>query len=395
MSSQRQVLDLVDAVAERPFQIGGGYPKVHENRLGPRAARALQRRVAKGYRLPEKPQTVMVGERPGSGRELRRVRVSDHAPWKKDVSFMRLRPFGRPVPLADVTTLAVVMVAAAALIRVIGAQWAVSTAANMYMLSCFCGYVVLYFGAITAARQAIKRAAGHRWSRDAVEYVPWVEGSAVYSAGPDLAIMAVAEAICADIESGADTVTDWQPALDVGHELHEIAWSVAGLLQLRQLDAAETPHARAERTKLLDECRIAVLSRVVALYDYRLAIQRTRRDAEELQARRRAKTSTTADVATAAADEFLNRQAAARIAYLTEGLDITRVVSTHLVSDEMSTTLAECGGERSALSTASARSAVWRDNAERPRDDDHRRRSALSGFRFRRSRRIPASRGSR
>ncbi|MEA2147053.1 MAG: hypothetical protein QOG59_2640, partial [Solirubrobacteraceae bacterium] len=38
MSSQRQILDLVDAVAERPFQIGGGYPKVHENRLGPRAA---------------------------------------------------------------------------------------------------------------------------------------------------------------------------------------------------------------------------------------------------------------------------------------------------------------------------------------------------------------------
>jgi hypothetical protein len=350
MSSQRQVLDLVDAVAERPFQIGGGYPKVHENRLGPRAARALQRRVAKGYHLPEKPQTLMVAEQPGSGRELRRVRVSDHAPWKQDVSFMRLRPFGRLVPLADVTTLAVVMMAAAALIRVIGAQWAVSNAANMYMLVCFCGYAVLYFGGITAARQAIKRAGGHRWNRDAIEYVPWVQGSAGYPAGPDLAIMAVAEAICAEIKSGADTMADRPPALDVGHELHEIAWSVAGLLQLRQPDAEETPHARAERTKLLDECRTAVLSRVVALYDYRLAIQRRRLDAEELQSRRRAKTSTTADVATAAADEFLNRQAAARIAYLTEELDITRVVSTHLVSTEMSTTLAKWGEGRSARS---------------------------------------------
>lgn len=346
MSSQRQVLDLVDAMAERPFQIADGYPKVHENRLGPRAARALQRRVDKGYRWPDEPPTLMVGVRTGSGRELQRVRVSDHAPWKKDVSFLRLRPFGRLVPLADVTTLAVAMLAAAALIRVIGAQWAVSTAANMYMLLCFCGYVVLYFGAITAARQAIKRVAGYRWSRDAVEYVPWVEGSAGYSAaGPDLAIMAVAEVICADIESAADTMSDWPPALDVGHELHEIAWSVAGLLQLRQTDAEETPPARAERTKLLDDCRTAVLSRLVALYDYRLAVQRTRLDAEELQSRRRATTSTTADVATSAADEFLNRQAAARIAYLTEGLDITRVVSTHLVSTELSTTLAECEEE--------------------------------------------------
>ena len=348
MSSQRQVLDLVDAVAERPFQIGGGYPKVHENRLGPRAARALQRRVAKGYRLPKKPQPSTVGVRPGSARELRRVRVPDHAPWKKEVSFVRLRPFGALVPLADVTTLAVVMVAAAALIRVIGAEWAVSTATNMYLLLCFCGYVVLHFGGITAARQAIKRAGGYRWSRDAVEYVPWVELSAGHSAGPDLAIMAVAEAICADMESDADTMNDWRPALDVGHELHEIAWSVAGLLRLRQPDAEETPHARAERTKLLDECRTAILSRVVALYDYRLAVERTRLDAEELQARRRAKTSTTADVATAAAGAFLNRQAAARTAYLTEDLDITRVVSTHLVSTEMSTTLAKWGEERSA-----------------------------------------------
>jgi hypothetical protein len=160
--------------------------------------------------------------------------------------------------------------------------------------------------------------------------------------------MAVAEAICADIESGAGTMNDWRPALDVGHELHEIAWSVAGLLRLRQPDAEETPHARAERTKLLDECRTAVLSRVVALYDYRLAVERTRLDAEELQARRRAKTSTTADVATVAAGAFLNRQAAARTAYLTEDLDITRVVSTHLVSTEMSTTLAKWGEERSA-----------------------------------------------
>lgn len=350
MSSLRQVLDLVDAVAERPFQITGSYPKVHTNRLGPLATRALQRRVAKGYRLPEKPQPSMVGVRPGSSRQSRRVRISDHAPWKKDTSFLRLRPFGRLVPLADVTTLAMVMVAAAALIRVIGAHWAVSTAANTYMLSCFCGYAVLYFGGITAARQTIKRAAGYRWNRDAVEYVPWVEGSAGYSAGPDLAIIAVAEAICADMESDADTMNDWRPALDVGHELHEIAWSVAGLLQLRQPDAEETPQEQAERTKLLDECRTAVLSRVVALYDYRLAVEATRLDAEELQARRRAKTSTTADVATAAAGAFLNRQAAARIAYLTEDLDITRVVSTHLVSTELSTTLAKWGEERSTRS---------------------------------------------
>jgi hypothetical protein len=46
-------------------------------------------------------------------------------------------------------------------------------------------------------------------------------------------------------------------------------------------------------------------------------------------------------VATAAADEFLNRQAAVRIAYLTENLDIARVISTHLVSTEMSATLAK------------------------------------------------------
>jgi hypothetical protein len=176
--------------------------------------------------------------------------------------------------------------------------------------------------------------------------VPWVERSAGHSAGPDLAIIAVAEAICAGIESYADTVTDWQPALDVDHELYEIAWSIAGLLQLRHSDAEENPHARAERTKLLDECRTAVLSRVVALYDYHLALQRTRQDAEELQARRRANTSTTADVATAAGHEFLNRQAATRIAYLTENLDIARVISTHLVSAEMSTTLAKWGEER-------------------------------------------------
>ena len=122
------------------------------------------------------------------------------------------------------------------------------------------------------------------------------------------------------------------------------------MLQLRQPDAEENPHAQAERTKLLDECRTAVLSRVVALYDYRLAVERTRLDAEELQARRRAKTSTTADVATAAAGEFLNRQAAARIGYLTENLDIARVISTHLVSTELSTTLAKWGEERSTLS---------------------------------------------
>jgi hypothetical protein len=286
---------------------------------------------------------------------LRRVRVSDHAPWKKEVYFLRLRPFERLVPLADVTTLAVGMVAATALIRVIGAQWTMSTATNIYMLSCFCGYAVLYLGGITAARQAIKRAAEFRWRRNAVEYVPWVQRSDGYSAGPDLAIIAVAEAICAGIESYADTMTDWQPALDVDRELHEIAWSVAGLLQLRHPDAEEnpeeTPLARAERAKLLDECRTAVVSRVVALYDYHLALQRTRRDAEELlQARRRANTPTTADVATAAADEFLNRQAATRIAYLTEDLDIARVISTHLVSTEMSTTLAEWGEERSTRS---------------------------------------------
>jgi hypothetical protein len=347
MSSQRQVLDLVDAMAERPFQIADGYPKVHENRLGPRAARALQRRVAKGYRLSAKPKPSTAGARPNPGRELRRVQVPDHAPWKKEVHFLRLRPFGRLVPLADVATLAVVMVAATALIRVIGAHWTMSTATNMYMLLCFCGYAVLYLGGITAARQAIKRAAGIRWRRNAVEYVPWVDRAARRSAGPDLAIIAVAEAICAGIEAYADTVTDRQPALDVDHELHEIAWSVAGLLQLRHSDAEENPRARAERTNLLDECRTAVLSRVVALYDYYLALQRTRRDAEELQARRCANTSTTADVAPAAAGAFLNRQAAARIAYLTEDLDITRVVSTHLVSTEMSTTLAEWGEQRS------------------------------------------------
>ncbi|HXA53816.1 MAG TPA: hypothetical protein VNV37_02975, partial [Solirubrobacteraceae bacterium] len=67
MSSKRQVLDLVDAVAERPFQIADGYPKVHENRLGPRAARALQRRVAKGYRLSAKPQPSTAGARPNPG----------------------------------------------------------------------------------------------------------------------------------------------------------------------------------------------------------------------------------------------------------------------------------------------------------------------------------------
>ena len=254
------------------------------------------------------------------------------------------------MPLADVATLAVLMVAATALIRVIGAHWTMSTATNMYMLLCFCGYAVLYLGGITAARQAIKRAAGVRWRRDAVEYVPWVERSAGHSAGPDLAIIAVAEAICAGIKAYADTGTDRKPALDVDHELHEIAWSVAGLLQLRHSDGEENPHARAERTKLLDECRTAVLSRVVALYDYHLALQRTRQDTEELQARQRANTSTTADVATAAAGAFLNRQAAARIAYLTEDLDITRVISTHLVSTEMSTTLAKWGEERSTRS---------------------------------------------
>ena len=339
MSSQRQVLDLVDAMAERPFQIADGYPKVHDDRLGPRAARALQRRVAKGYRLPEKPQPSMVGARPN--RELRRVQVSDRAPWKKEVHFLRLRPFERLVPLADVATLAVVMVAATALIRVIGAHWTMSTATNMYMLLCFCGYAVLYLGGVTAARQAIERAAGVRWRRNAVEYVPWVERSTGHSAGPDLAIIAVAEAICAAIKAYADTGTNRQPALDVDHELHEIAWSVAGLLQLRHSDAEENPHARAERTNLLDECRTAVLSRVVSLYDYHLALQRIRRDVEELQARRCANASTTVDVATAAADEFLNRQAAARIAYLTENLDVARVISTHLVSTEMSTTLAK------------------------------------------------------
>jgi hypothetical protein len=339
MTSQRHVLDLVDAMAERPFQIADGYPKVHENRLGPRAARALQRRVAKGYRLSAKPMPATAGAWPNPGRELRRVQISDHAPWKKEVHYLRLRPFERLVPLADVATLAVLMVAATALIRVIGAQWTMSTATNMYMLLCFCGYTVLYLGGITAARQAIKRAAGFRWCRNAVEYVPWVERSAGHSAGQDLAIIAVAEAICAGIEAYADTVTDWQPALDVDHELHEVAWSVAGLLQLRQPDTEENPHARAERSKLLDECRTAVLSRVVALHDYHLALQRTRRDAEELQAQRRVKTSTTADVATAAADEFRNRQAAARITYLTDDLDTTRVVSTHLVATEMSTTL--------------------------------------------------------
>jgi hypothetical protein len=341
MSSQRRVADLVDAVAERPFQAARGYPKINENRLGPRAATALQRRIAKGYRLPEKPQPATVAAQPGSARRLRRVPVSDHAPWKKDISFMHLRPFGRSVPLTDVTTLATVMVAAAVLIRVIGAGWAVSNAANIYMLLCFCGYGMLYLGGITATRRAIKRAAGYRWSRDAVEYVPWAEGSARYSAGPDLAIIAVAEAICVDIASDADTITDWRPAVDVDHELHEIAWSVAGLLQLRRPDAAETPHARAERATLIDECRTAVLSRVVALYDYRLALARTRQDTAELQARRHAKTSTTADVAKAAANEFLNRQAVTRIARLTEHLDITRVVSTHLASAEVSTTLAK------------------------------------------------------
>jgi hypothetical protein len=339
MSSQRQVLDLVDAMAERPFQIADGYPKVHENRLGPRAARALQRRVPTGYRVNAKPKPSTAGTRPSPGRELRRVRVSDPAPWKKEVYFLRLRPFERLVPLVDVATLAVVMVASTVLIRVIGAQWTMSTATNMYMLLCFCGYAVLYLGGITAVRQAIKRAAGFRRRRNAVEYVPWIERSDGYSAGPDLAIIAVAEAICAGIESYADTMIDWRPALDVDHELHEIAWSVAGLLQLRHPDAEENPHARAERTKLLDECRTAVLARVVALYDYHLALQRTRRDAEELQARRRANTPTTADVATAAADEFLNRQAATRIAYLTKELDIARVISTHLASTEMSTTL--------------------------------------------------------
>jgi hypothetical protein len=339
MSSQRQVLDLVDAMAERPFQIADGYPKVHENRLGPRAARALQRRVAKGYRLSAKPEPATAGARPN--RELRRVQLSDRAPWKKEVHFLRLRPFERLVPLADVATLAVVMVTATALIRVIGAHWTMSTATNVYMLLCFCGYAVLYLGGITAARQAIKRAAGVRWRRNAVEYVPWVERSTGHSAGPDLAIIAVAEAICAAIKAYADTGTDRQPALDVDDELHEIAWSVAGLLQLRHSDAEENPHARAERTDLLDECRTAVLSRVVALYDYHLALQRTRRDVEELQARRCANTSTTVDVATAAADEFVNRQAAARIAYLTENLDIARVISTHLFSTEMSTTLAK------------------------------------------------------
>ena len=172
MSSQRQVLDLVDAMAERPFQITGGYPKVHAIRLGPRAARALQRRAAKGYRLSAKPKPATAGARPNPGRELRRVHVSDHAPWKKEVHYLRLRPFERLVPLADVATLAVLMVAATALIRVIGAHWTMSTATNMYMLLCFCGYAVLYLGGITAARQAIKRAAGVRWRRDAVEYVP-------------------------------------------------------------------------------------------------------------------------------------------------------------------------------------------------------------------------------
>ena len=245
------------------------------------------------------------------------------------------------MPLADVATLAVVMVAATALIRVIGAHWTMSTATNMYMLLCFCGYAVLYLGGVTAARQAIERAAGVRWRRNAVEYVPWVERSTGHSAGPDLAIIAVAEAICAAIKAYADTGTNRQPALDVDHELHEIAWSVAGLLQLRHSDAEENPHARAERTNLLDECRTAVLSRVVSLYDYHLALQRIRRDVEELQARRCANASTTVDVATAAADEFLNRQAAARIAYLTENLDVARVISTHLVSTEMSTTLAK------------------------------------------------------
>ena len=350
MGSQRQVLDLVDAMAGRPFQIADGYPKVHENRLGPRAARALQRRVAKGYRLTAKPKPPTAGARPNPGRELRRLQASDHAPWKKEVHFLRLRPFERLVPLADAATLAVLLVVATALIRVIGADWTLSTATNMYMLSCFGGYAVLYLGGITAARQAIKRAGGFRWPKNAFEYVPWVEGSPGRSAGPDLAILAAAEAICADIESGADTTNDWRPALDVGHELHEIAWSVAGLVQLRQPDAEQTPHARSERTELFDECRTAVLSRVVALYDYRLAVQRTRLDAEELRARRRAKTSTTVDVATAAADEFLNRQAAARIAYLTENLDIARVISTHLVSTELSTTLTKWGEERSTRS---------------------------------------------
>ncbi|WP_167542714.1 hypothetical protein [Mycobacterium europaeum] len=46
-------------------------------------------------------------------------------------------------------------------------------------------------------------------------------------------------------------------------------------------------------------------------------------------------------MAIAAADEFLNRQAAARIAHLTANLDIARVISTHLASTEMSTTLAK------------------------------------------------------
>lgn len=341
MSSQRQVLNLVDAMAERPFQIADGYPKVHENLLGPRAAWALQRRVAKGHRLSAEPNPPTAGARPNRGRELRRLRVSDHAPWKKEVHFLRLRPFERLVPLADVATLAVVLLAAATLIRVIGAHWTLSTATNVYMLLCFCGYAVLYLGGITAARQATKRATGFRWRKNAVEYVPWVECSGGHAAGPDLAIIAVAEAICAGIESYPDIGTDRQPAIDVDHELHEIAWSIAGLLQLRDSDAEENPHARAERTKLLDECRTAVLSRVIALYDYYLALQRTRRDAEELQARRRANNPTTVDVATAAADEFVNRQAAARIAYLTENLDIARVISTHLVSTEMSTTLAK------------------------------------------------------
>ena len=135
-------------------------------------------------------------------------------------------------------------------------------------------------------------------------------------------------------------------------EYSQVDWQVIAIDTRRRLtpsaevlahdsDAGENPHARAEHADLLEECRTAVLCRVVALYDYHLALQRTRLDVEELQNRRRANTPATVDVATAAADEFLNRQAAARIAYLTENLDIARVISTHLVSTETSATMAK------------------------------------------------------
>lgn len=242
--------DLVLAASARPYWPRSGYPRLRLDRLGSRARKSLKAQVAAGYEPPPFPTDYQAPGNHGNGK----------APRPKEEHLVLLPGFRNPIPVIDLS---------------LTVGTGVPLLMDAYMrhdpvMAILPGAIAFscVSGEMTKWRRWMPQWLRTRWTRQAIEYVPWVRkstgrpGKPIGRLGdePDLAILAAAELIAEGIAPRRRAAVE--------KALNEIAWQVDELMKLR-IDRPEPTEDRQHRIAEIENLHAHLLDRLTALNELR------------------------------------------------------------------------------------------------------------------------------